>query len=197
MEKAESEEESLEKLLAELKDTSELMIDLAYSALLFQNKDLALSVLEMEEYIDELHTRFELKALKMGRGADDERGILGLIRLGVAAESISDAAADIAKIILREIPMHPVLQMVMQESEEVIEMAPVSEGSVLDGRSLGELGLEHQIGMRVIAVRSGHRWTYNPSPSFRLLAGDLMVAKGYSEGKEALRELASGKRREI
>jgi uncharacterized protein with PhoU and TrkA domain len=190
-EKDEDESEGLAELLAELKDLSELMIDLAYSSLLLQSKDLAFCVLEIEEYMDRLHTSFELKALKKGRERIDDKGTLGLIRLSASAENISDAAADIAKIVLREIPTHPVLQMVMRESEEILETVTVEEGSSLDGRTLGDLELESSIGMRVVAIRSGHKWTYNPSPSFRLLPGDLLIVKGYSEGREALRRMAS------
>ncbi|MBS7610119.1 hypothetical protein KEJ36_00615 [Candidatus Bathyarchaeota archaeon] len=189
--KEEGEGESLAELLAELKDLSELMIDLAYSSLLLQSKELASSVLEIEEYMDELHTKFELKALETNRETMDNKGTLGLIRLSASAEIISDAAAEMAKIVLRGIPLHPVLQMVMRESEEVLELVTVEEGSYMEGRALGELALESSIGMRVVAIRSGHKWTYNPSESFRLLPGDLLIVKGYIEGRESLRRMAS------
>ncbi|MEM3694015.1 MAG: TrkA C-terminal domain-containing protein [Candidatus Bathyarchaeia archaeon] len=189
--KERDEGESLAELLAELKDLSELMIDLAYSSLLLQSKDLASLVLEIEDYMDELHTKFELKVLETGRERVDDRGTLGLIRLSSSAENISDAAAEMAKIVLREIPMHPIFKMVMQESEEILEVVTVEEGSYLEGRTLGELELESSIGMKVVAIRSGYKWTYNPSPSFRLLPGDLLIVKGYSEGREAIRRMAS------
>jgi uncharacterized protein with PhoU and TrkA domain len=43
--------------LVELKDTSELMMDLAYSSLLLNSHELAEEVQELEEHIDELHTK--------------------------------------------------------------------------------------------------------------------------------------------
>ena len=47
----------------ELKNTSELMIDLAYSSLMLNSKELAGEVQRLEEYMDKLHTDFELLAL--------------------------------------------------------------------------------------------------------------------------------------
>ncbi|MEM2905830.1 MAG: TrkA C-terminal domain-containing protein [Candidatus Bathyarchaeia archaeon] len=190
-------EETLEEMLVELKDTSELMIDLAYSALLIQSKDLARQLLELEEYFDGLHMRFELAVIGRKGNNVDERGVLGLIRLGFAAETISDAAAEIAKIVLLEIPTHPILQMAVTEAEDIVEMSYVREGSILDGRTLQELALEDKIGMKIIAVRRGLKWTYNPRESTVIHAGDLLVASGYAEGGELFKRLASGELREI
>ncbi|MBC7130962.1 potassium channel protein, partial [Candidatus Bathyarchaeota archaeon] len=58
--------ETLVKKLAELKNTSELMLNLAYSALLLNSKELAEEVEQLEEYMDDLHTEFELLALSSG-----------------------------------------------------------------------------------------------------------------------------------
>ncbi|MEM3055426.1 MAG: PhoU domain-containing protein, partial [Candidatus Bathyarchaeia archaeon] len=55
--------EEIVERLAELKDTSELMIDLAYSSLLLNSKELAEEVQKLEEYVDKLHTDFELLVL--------------------------------------------------------------------------------------------------------------------------------------
>ena len=45
--------DELDLMLLELKDTSELMIDLAYSSLLYNNRDIAEEVFQMEEALDE------------------------------------------------------------------------------------------------------------------------------------------------
>ena len=46
------------ELLVEMKNLSELMIDLAYSAALFNDKDLAEDVIALEEHIDTLGLSF-------------------------------------------------------------------------------------------------------------------------------------------
>ena len=77
--------------LVELKDTSEMMMDLAYSALLLNSRYLAEEVRLLEERVDRLHTEFEL--LVLSSRDEDVKGLLRLIRMGVVTERIADAAA--------------------------------------------------------------------------------------------------------
>ena len=82
-------------MLAELKDTSELMLDLAYSSILLNSVELAEEVQNLETHMDNLHTKFELSILSSGFKPKESKDFLGLIRLGVVAEQIADAASEI------------------------------------------------------------------------------------------------------
>ena len=79
--------------LVTLKDTSELMLDLAYSSILLNSQEIAQEVQDLEGYMDNLHTDFELLVLSSGIKPQQSKDFLGLIRLGVVAEQIADAAA--------------------------------------------------------------------------------------------------------
>jgi len=92
--------EEIATRFVELKNTSELMIDLAYSSLMLNSKELAEEVQRLEEYMDNLHTNFELLALTSDFKKEEASGFLGLIRLGVATEKIADAAAEMAEVVL-------------------------------------------------------------------------------------------------
>lgn len=176
----------------ELKDTSELMIDLAYSALMLNSKELAEEVQLLEEYVDKLHTSFELLVLSGKFSEEEIKGMLGLIRLGVAAEKISDAAAEIAEVILRGIEPHPVLKMTIKEAEETVVYVRVDEGSPLVNRTLRESQIPEETGMWVLAIRRGNK-CIRPKPDMKIEAGDIIIASGYSEGKEDLIRLVSPK----
>jgi uncharacterized protein with PhoU and TrkA domain len=176
--------------LVELKDTSEMMMDLAYSALLLNSSHLAEEVLMLEDRMDSLHTEFELLVLQ-GRGEPEEaRGLLGLIRMGVVTERIADAAAEIAEVVLRSGEAHPVLQMVIQDAEETVERFIVSEGSSVVGKSLKEARIPEETGMWVLVIRRGDRWI-RPRPRTVIQAGDVIIASGYAEGEEDLKKLMS------
>lgn len=190
-----SEEEwiMIEDMIRQLKNTCEFMIDLAYSALIFDDKDLAERVIDLEEYVDKLHTRFELEVLKIGiQRKEDEKNLLGLLRLGVATENLADAAAEIADIVLRGVEPHPILKMVMEEAEEMVMQATISENSTLNGKMIGEAKLEEKIGVKIIALKRQDKWFYNPPNDFVLKAGDIIIARGFIEGKNALKKLAAG-----
>jgi len=184
--------EQLIKKLVELKDTSELMLDLAYSALLLNSKELAEEVEQLEEHIDDLHTEFELLALSSGFSPEESKDFLGLIRLGVVTESIADAAAQIAEVVLRGLKPHPVLKMVIEEADETVTRVQVAENSSLAGKTLKEAEIPERTGMWVLVIRRGKKWI-RPKPNTKIQVGDIIIASGYAEGEEDLTKLATAK----
>ncbi|MBO3753439.1 MAG: PhoU family transcriptional regulator [Candidatus Brockarchaeota archaeon] len=185
----ESFKEIVEKFV-DLKNTSELMIDLAYSALLLNSKELAEEVQRLEEYVDRLHTEYEMAVLLSRFREEEAKGILGLIRLGVVTEEIADAAAEIAEVVLRGIEPHPVVRLVIEEADETVTYVNVSEGSLLAGKTLREARIPEETGMWVLAVKRGEKYV-RPKPDLKIDPGDILIAFGYAEGEEDLRRLAS------
>ena len=177
--------------LVELKDTSELMLDLAYSSIILNSPELAREVQELEEHMDDLHTRFELLVLSSGFTPEESKDFLGLIRLGVVTEEIADAAAKMGEVVLRRLKTHPVLKLAVEEAEETVTSAIVSEESILNGKTIKEARIADETGMWILAIRRGKRWI-RPKPSTRIEAGDVLIASGYAEGEEDFKRLASG-----
>jgi len=182
-------EEIVERFV-ELKDTSELMIDLAYSSLLLNNRELAEEVQRLEEYMDKLHTDFELLVLSSKFKKEEAKGFLGLIRLGVVTEKIADSAAEIAEVVLREIKPHPILKLTIEEAEETVTYVRVSENSSLINKTLREARIPGETGMWVLAIRRGDK-CIRPKPDSKIEVGDVLIASGYAEGEEDLKKLAS------
>ncbi len=183
---------SIADKLVELKDTSELMMDLAYSSVLLNSRELAEEVQELEERVDSLHTEFELLVLSSGFKPEESKDFLGLIRLGVVVEKIADAAAEISEVVLRGLKPHPVLKLVIEEAEETVTRVQVARKSSLVGKRLRDVQLPEKTGMWVLVIRRGQKWL-RPQPNSTIKAGDLLIASGYTEGEEDLREIASGK----
>lgn len=185
--------ETIASMFAQLKDLSEMMVDLAYSALLFGSEELADHVIDMEKTMEILHTEFELAIL----GLREERpinGLLGILRIGGAAKGLASAASAMADIVKRGVRAHPVIQIALERSEETIIIATVAPNSSVVGKAIRELGLEDDIGMHIVAVKSGDYWTYNPVGSFKLNIGDLVIAHGYAEGREKFLNLVDPSR---
>ena len=177
--------------LVELKNTSELMLDLAYSSIILNSPELAREVQELEEHVDDLHTKFELLILSSGFTPDESKDFLGLIRLGIVTEEIADAAAKLGEIVLRGLKPHPVLKIAVEEAEETVSSVQVSENSVLNGKTIKEARVADRTGMWILTIKRGKKWL-RPKPSTRIKAGDILIASGYAEGEEALKRLASG-----
>jgi uncharacterized protein with PhoU and TrkA domain len=174
----------------ELKNTSELMIDLAYSSLMLNSKELAGEVQRLEESMDKMHTDFELLALTSDFKKEEASGFLGLIRLGVATERIADAAAEMAEVVLRGIEPHPVLKLAIREAEETVTQAGVTEGSPLINKTLKEAHVPEETGMWILAIKRGEK-SLRPKPDTIIQLGDVLIASGYAEGVDDLKKLAS------
>jgi uncharacterized protein with PhoU and TrkA domain len=179
-----------------LKDTSELMIDLAYSALLLNSQALAEEVAALENHMDNLHTDFELLVLSSGFTPKESKDFLGLIRLGVVTEKIADAAMEIADVVLRGLEPHPILRLVIEEAEETVTKVTVSETSTLVGKTIRDAQLQEETGMWVLVIRRGN-WWLRPRPDTEIRTGDILIAAGYAEGEADLEALASGTREPI
>jgi uncharacterized protein with PhoU and TrkA domain len=182
--------EIVDKLVT-LKDTSELMIDLAYSSLLLNSQALAEEVEALENHIDDLHTDFERLVLSSGFKPEESKDFLGLIRLGVVTEEIADAAMEIADVVLKGLEPHPILRLVIEEAEETVTRVTVSKTSPLVGKKIREAQIQEDTGMWVLVIRRG-KWWLRPRPDTVIKAGDVLIASGYAEGEADFEALASG-----
>ncbi|KTG29684.1 potassium channel family protein [Haloferax profundi] len=179
-----------------MKDMSELAVDLAYGAVLFDSEGVAEEVEELEAEVDALKSRFEAWTLRAASRVEDPVSLRGLVQLASATEMISDAALEIAEGVLRGIDAHPVVAAAVKESDEVIIRLRVAPGSVLANSTLGDRRVKTETGMRVIAVRraGNNEWVVSPGPTTRLHDRDLIIAKGTRAGAERLGELVGDER---
>lgn len=179
-------------LLVEMKDLSELMIDLAYSAALFHSRELAEEVLELEKRVDTLAYILDMNAMLAARDAEDAEALLGVSVVAAATDKISDAAADIAIIVLRDIGVHPIVREAFERVEERLIRAEVKPDSILVGQRLGALELAARIGVDIIAIRRKKEWIINPKDDEVIEKGDVLIARGAPMGVQELKGLAEG-----
>ncbi len=188
----------IETMLLELKDTSEFMVDLAYSSLLYNNSEIAEEVIFLEGRMDELGAEIQEQLLNVAKDKPDVVAKFSVIlRLQMAAEEIANAAASIADVVLRGLGEHPVIQMSIQESEVTIERATVSEKSILVGKTFGEIRLGSISGMYVLAIKRGNQFIYGPNKFTVINAGDVLIARGPEESADYFIDLATGEAREF
>jgi uncharacterized protein with PhoU and TrkA domain len=188
---------SVREALTEMKDLSEIMIDLAYSAALFNSHELAEEVLELEKRVDYLAYIIDMNTMLAARDAEDAKHLTAVTTVAAATNKISDAAADIAAIVLKEIGIHPIVRKAFEQVEEQLARAIVKPNSILVKKKLGDLELAAKIGVDVIAIRRQREWTIDPSEKERIAEGDVLIARGAPHGVDELKALAEGKIREM
>jgi uncharacterized protein with PhoU and TrkA domain len=188
----------LEEMLLELKDTSEFMVDLAYSSLIYDNEEIAQEVMFLADTMEELSAKIQDTVIEIGMNKPDEIArIVVVTRLQTSIMSIAEAAKSIADVVLRGLGKHPVIAMSIKESETTISLARVTEDSVLCGKTFGDVRLSTQCGMFVIAVKRNREYIFGPGKTTLIAAGDILIAKGPEDGVSCFKDLADGTDKEL
>ena len=179
-----SREKTVEDIVLEIKDKSELMIDLAYSSILYDNRTIAKEVYDLEDLVDVLYKSLQKKTLEHVKNKKlSVRDALTVLHLAEAAEQIADAAQEIADVELRDVELHPIIKESLRESDVVFTRVEVLPESILCGKKLGEVKLASETGMMIIAMRHGAKWLYGPTKNTKIDPGDVLFAKGPEDGE--------------
>ncbi|MDK2983976.1 MAG: hypothetical protein PWP49_1287 [Thermococcaceae archaeon] len=183
--------EEIRGCLIEMKNLSSLMVDLAFSAVMYDSEDIADEVYILEEKMDELTLKVKKLALRAAKHEENPETLLSIIEMATINEQISDSAYGIADLVLRDVEPHPIIRKIMHDVDEEIGRIKVNRGSILIGQSLKQLKLPTKVGVRVIAIKRGGKYIYNPSKDEKIEEGDILIAVG--SGIDRLRELSNEK----
>ncbi|MHA1442037.1 MAG: potassium channel family protein [Candidatus Heimdallarchaeota archaeon] len=172
-----------------LKDTSEVMVDIAYGAVLYNSKELAQLVSNMEKRVDTIRNKAEIAVLKIAKTpTEDISSLQGLLRIIEATEDISDAANQIAKIVLEEIPSHPIIELVIEESDESIFEQTVEDASVIVGKTIPTGNYLDEFGIRVLALKRAAGHFFKPRRRTKIRVGDTIVFTGLKNACTAFQQ---------
>lgn len=188
---------SVRDLLTELHSITNLMVDLAYSAVLFNDRELAEEVVELEEKVDDLTTLLLMNAAIAVRDADDAKAMAGVVRMAAVADRISGAAGEIAHIVLRDLGVDPQILEGLTRTQGRLVRATLLPKSILTKKILGKLKLETNIGVNIMAVRRGKEVITNPGPKTILRESDIIIARGSDVSVSELDKLAKGELKAI
>jgi uncharacterized protein with PhoU and TrkA domain len=181
---------NVKELLAEAKDVSELMVDLAYAAVFFNDEHLAEEVEVLEQRMDAYLRRLREVAMLAARSPEDAEALAGVLHVAAAMEKIGDAASDIGRVIQAKLGIPAVLRADLRHADEIVGRVRVREGAPCVGRSLKDLLLPSETGMWLLAVRRGSEWEFDPQAETVLNEGDVLLFQGPEEGANLIREVA-------
>ena len=183
---------TVKELLTEMKDISELIIDLAYSAVLFDSDEIAEEVKYLDVRMDKLNYDIRIMAMMAARTKEDAEQLAGILQVAEAAESISNAAGDIANLLSLKEETRPILPNILKKADVQLFRTKVSPKSSACDKKLGALKVESETGMRIIGIRRGECWIYNPRSDTELKADDWLIVRGTDKGFEDLNKFLKG-----
>jgi uncharacterized protein with PhoU and TrkA domain len=181
---------NLKEMLSEAKDTSEVMVDLAYASLFFDDEAMAHAVLEIEEDLSDLVHDMRAMALLAVRHPREVDGMSSVLQVVGAIERIANDAVDVAFIVIRRFGIPRQLVADLARAQEVSHRLEVREGSHLAHRPLADFELPVAVGMRVVAVQRGRRWFTDVRGDLVIQPDDVLFMRGDPAGIPRLRELA-------
>ncbi len=181
---------NVKDLLAEAKDVSELMVDLAYAAVFFNDDDLADEVDRLQGELAWYLRRLRQVAMLAARSPEDAEKMGDVLHIAAAMEKMGDAASDIARVVQARLGIPSALRPDLRHADEIVGRVRVREGAAVVGRSLRDLLLPSETGMWLLAIRRGEEWEYDPDADTVLSEGDVLLYQGPEEGVELIRAQA-------
>ena len=186
-------EMTVRELLTEMKDRSEVIVDLAYASLMYNSEDMAEKVYMLDKEMDDLKFAIRFKVLMSSRTKADAKQLSGLLQVASAADKISGAAVDIVDLLRVPLEKRPFISAMLYESDEKIRATKISASSEMVGYTIEKLGVEASTGCRIIAVKNRQGWIYDPEDDVKLRAGDDIIVRGTEDGYNRLVECAAGR----
>ena len=185
---------TVRELLTEMKDTSEVIIALAYASLMYNSSTVAERVRGLEDDMDDLKFATRYKVLLSSRTREDARQLSGILEVASAADRISDAASDIVSLLRFPPEKRPFITEMLSEADEKIRMIKISSDSSMVGNTIGRLQIEASTGCKIIAIKNRRGWTYDPEDEMKLRANDVIIVRGTDDGADLLVEYAAGRK---
>ena len=180
---------SVKQNLLEMKNISELMVDLAYSSLFLQDRAIANEVTKLHEKIKLLEKDTLKHVFKIRESAEERIKIIDLMDY---VRDIANAALNMCQLIKRgDFP--EIIEDVLEETEERTITARVNKKSMLCNKTIGELKLRTFTRVNIISIKRGDKWIFGINKNTLLKEGDFLVGVGTAEAEQAFKKVANGK----
>ncbi len=179
---------SLKDILREMKQKIDLMIDLAYSAIKFGSKEIADETTKIEKRIHELTFLLNLQITQTQTGGFKEaKRLEPIVVMGYSIDKISDALADIARVVYINSDISDFTQLFWDEVPEPIVKICVKEDCKLIGMNRQNIHFRSQHGVDLIAIKRNENWLFDKNDIIE--KGDILIIKGELEPIKELKKL--------
>ena len=183
------EPKNVKDIVVEMKDISELIVDLAYSSILFNSKEMASEVENLMERASELKYRARQIALLASRTSKDAEQLSGILQIVNTTEDIARAAYNMTTLLDLNLNTGAILNFLFKEADEKINTIVIPEDSPVINKRIGNMHTESEMGVRVIAIKRGRTWIYDPEEDIRIKPKDVFILSGTEDGYKHFRDM--------
>jgi len=171
-----------------MKQKIDLMIDLAYSAIKFSSKEIADETSKMEKRIHELTFLLNLQIIQTQTGGFKEaKALEPIVVMGFSIDKISDALADIARVVYINSDISDFTQLFWDEVPEPIVKIVVKDDCEFIGMNRKEVHFRSKYGVDLIAIKRKDEWLFERDNEIQ--TEDILIIKGEIEPIKELKKL--------
>jgi uncharacterized protein with PhoU and TrkA domain len=163
--------------IVQIRDVNELMLDFAYSTILFSEEHFGEEVLELMKKMEELIFNGRIAVMLSAHGMKETRSLAGVLQFFDSSMQIGAVAVDLAKIELADIGLPRAFLQTLHLVEETLTGIVVPPGSKAASSNVDHI--ERNTGMRLIAIKKASgQWIFNPPDNIAINVNDRLFAKG-------------------
>lgn len=185
------------EILTEMKDLSELTVDLAYSALVLDSDPIAEQVEDLAARMDWLKYQLRIMGSLGVRTTEEAEQVGGILQIGEASESIANVASDMVELLDANVAMRPFLGKILDEADDRVGTLRVPAGCHASGQTFGDLQISSEVGVRILAIKRAKKWIYRPGAENKFQDEDLLLIRGQREGADHLKRWLAGEEDEL
>lgn len=178
---------NIKENILEMKKVSELMMDLAYSAVFLHDKNMAAEIQKLYHKIQELE-KDTLSLLFRIKESEDER--MFLIDLISNISEVSYRYVRISRLSASQ-SFPEIVHDILRESDKRIVVALVTRKSRVANKTISDSEIRTKTKATIIAIKRKNEWICNIDENVKLLPNDQIVAIGRSGSEALLKELIS------
>lgn len=184
---------NIKENILRMKDMSEIMADLAYSAVFLQDKKISAEVKRLYQEVQKLEED-TLKMLFKIKESDEKR--MGILNITGFIKNIANSAVQISNLVDSE-RFPSIIKDILKESDKRVLTETIVGKSPLVGRTIGGSRVEMYTKAKILAINRKKKWIFDINDETRLINKDLLVAAGDAEAEKMLRDVANGKIKRI
>ena len=171
-------------LLVTMKESAELIVDLAYLYALEDLPKVKNLIILTEEKIDKLQFELIEEVLKLYKqNMISKKILMAYLRMADSFEEIADAATKIAfGVTIRHKP-YSLLESVVDDASESLDYINVVKGSPYIGKTVREAELSDDF-FQILAVRKKGKYFFFPKDEAKIRQGDALLIKEYSSPED-------------
>lgn len=173
--------------LLKMKDMSETMLDLSYSAVFLHDNTLADQVKGMYKEMQKLEDE-TLKILFKIDEEDEER--IGIVDLAGYIKEVGAIAMKISQLSATE-EFEEIARAVLGETDERVFSSVVKPQSSVANKSLALSKLRTKTKARIVCVKRNNKWVSKINKDTILRPDDFLVAVGDSSAQELFKKIVS------